>query len=574
MMKYIEVVGLNFQYSDEEKLALKNIHFHIHQGEFVVICGASGSGKTTLLRQFKKEIRPKGTIFGGLFIQGISVKEEKHGSLEHRVCFVNQNPDHAMVMELVIHELAFGLENIGISPKEIKRRLSEMCTYFGIEGLLYQSVDDLSGGQKQMVCLCSALMLKPSILLLDEPTSQLDPVASNELIKMIHQVNQEFQVTVILTEHRLNDVYAMADRILFMHEGEMKWNCSPKELVDKIVLQRDASSYLYLPSIAQLYFRLRVEEKVLSHETPLHIKDGRQWMQEIFHSGQRSHFTQKSHLFEKDEGGVVRSIRKEILTLKDVTHAYGRKSKPVLKDVCFQLKERDCIGILGGNGSGKSTLLQVMAGLIKPQYGKVKLKGKDIFKVDENLRYQQIGYVGQDSRSFFAFDTVREEIEHAHSRAMNDKESEKTRKLLETFQIEALMEKHPYDLSGGEQQKLVLACVLLSQPEILLLDEPTKGIDPKSKMELAKRIKEWHAEGKTVVVVTHDIEFAAQFLETCVMLFNGELTEPMSPRDFFSENYFYTTNIHKITRNFMDRTITVEDVMEECKVQKEFLDYA
>jgi len=562
-MALIQINNLNFTYSGEKEKVLSGLNLTIEQGEFVVLCGSSGSGKTTLLKNLKREISPAGKMTGDVFYKGIPLNELQDEVSAKEIGMVFQDPDSQIVMDTVIQELAFSLENFGYKPAYIKKKISEMVTFFGLEECLHKSVQELSGGQKQTMNICSVMLLEPRVLLLDEPTSQLDPVAAHELIKMVHQINQEFSVTVIISEHRLEQLFPIADRVVFMEEGSIKYCNTPVELSMEVMKAKDSKAVPFIPPLTRLFFTLPTgrDERLVS-DIPLSVRSGKQFMQRISQSfnecSENEENFENSHKNSADCGNAI-------ITCKDVSFRYDREKSLILKKLSLKIYQGEFMAILGGNGAGKTTLLQAMAGLISPQQGCVYLRKKRIALIKQDEKNASIGYVAQNPLLHFTFDTVNEELKFASLYSRSNSSNTKMEEMLELFEMKDLLDRHPYDLSGGQQQKLVIACALIPEPEILMIDEPTKGLDSISKDNLARLLKSLKAKGITIVMVTHDIEFAACHAEKCAMLFDGSITDYSSPSEFFSGNYFYTTSINRAVRDYLPHAITCEDVMKACR---------
>lgn len=552
-MALIEIENVSFRYPDEKLETLNHINLSILEGSFTVLCGASGSGKTTLLRHLKKELQPVGTCTGCILYDGIALNKWSDARIVEEIGMVFQHPDEQIVMDTVWHEMAFSLENRGYPPKTIRTRTAEMAQLFGLESLMHQSVHHLSGGQKQLLNLASILVLEPRVLLLDEPTSQLDPVAAKEFLQMLKRLNEEYSMTIILSEHRLEDAFPLADQVVMMEKGKIRYQGMPEEVCREIFLQNDLTHFNYLPVMTKLC--LTMAETTPSF-FPLTVRDGKRW----FHS---------IPLLEVKQKKAASKVMKELLLeCKEVSFQYSKEQVQVLKQLSLSVYKGEFLAILGGNGAGKSTLLKAMLGLLQPQRGRVRFKGKKISQIKETVRFRQIGYLAQNPLLYFAHDTVKAELEFAAKQSSSSNVSEEVERLIDLLELASVLDKHPYDLSGGQQQKAALAIVLLSHPDILLLDEPTKGMDVISKQQLAVILESLQKEGLTIVSVTHDIEFAAKQATRCALLFDGAVTSEGTPREFFCHHYFYTTAIHRIVRERLPNTFLYEEVLELCGNQK------
>ena len=544
-MAQIVLNNLSFKYPGEEKYALDDINLSIDEGEFVLICGPSGCGKTTLLQQLKKEIQPEGNINGQILYNGVEISKLEDSAASQEIGMVFQEPESQIVTDTVCHELAFSMENMGYPASMMRRRIGEMVHFFGIEGKMYESIHNLSGGQKQILNLASVLLLQPKLLLLDEPTSQLDPVSSREFIQMVYDLNRDFNITVLLSEHRLEDVFPIADKVIIMEEGEIVYYGTPRDVAMNIFKNEDKKFFKYLPSTSKLYFTL--DEHKSKENIPLTVREGKNW-------------ASKMELHEETvEKKNTENNKSTIMSLKDVSFKYEREKPFILRKLNLNIKRGECISILGGNGAGKSTLLKVMAGANKPQYGYVKIGNEKLYSISKKERFYKIGYLAQNPMLYFLHDNVRDEIyDVAEKIGASEKE---VQELIELFFVGGILNRHPYDISGGEKQKVALITVLLPNPEMLFLDEPTKGIDPISKMNFGNLINKLKNKGITIVMATHDIEFAARFSDRCALLFDGDIACIEEPTTFFSENYFYTTTVNRIMREKLPHAIVWEDVI-------------
>lgn len=541
-MEIFTINDLSFRYPTMDDPAIQNVSLSITEGEFVVLGGPIGCGKTTLLRLFKKELAPVGECYGSIMYRGKPLEQWDERTLIEEIGFVFQDPDNQIVMDDVMQEIVFGMENLGYSNLEMRKRVAEMVHFFGVEDLLQSKPSELSGGQKQMINLLSVLLLKPRVLLLDEPTSQLDPVVAKELLVMLKRLNDEMGMTIILVEHRLEELFAVADRVIFMKSGIITYNGSSRQVIHSLYEKKDEQFLPFIPSISQLY--LEREATPNKEAIPLTVKECRNWLLTL----------PKSDDVPSLEKGP--SPHKEsILSIKNVYFRYEKKGPLILNNLSLTIQKGDYFAIVGGNGSGKTTVLKASTGLVKPQRGSVQLFGKATNKRKGKDTLGQIAYLPQNPRAFFIHDTIEKEMVETVQRLQLQDGQTKINEMLELFQIAHLRHRHPYDCSGGEMQKAAIACMLLSQPDILFIDEPTKGLDPISKTQFARTLSELHAKGVTIVMVTHDIEFAAKHVKRCALMFNGQITVEGTPGQLFKGNYFYTTSINRASRD----VLTVEE---------------
>ena len=553
-MEIFSINKVSFQYPEQTEKVLDQVSLSVKEGEFAVICGPSGCGKTTLLRLLKKELSPVGSKTGEIFYNGQSLEEWDERTLIEQIGFVMQDPDNQIVMDEVMQEIVFALENLGYSNFEMRKRVAELVHFFGMEGLLRQKPSELSGGQKQMINLLSVLLLKPRVLLLDEPTSQLDPIAAKELIIMLERLNKEMGLTIIMIEHRLEDLFAVADKVYLMESGRIVHEGNSKKFIHSLYEQGDERSIAYVPTISRLY--MEVECNPQMEKIPLTVKEGREWI-----ASEKRDFRQESKQNE-----VEKSI--PILHVKDVYYQYEKKAPYILKSFSFQIQKGELVALVGGNGSGKTTALKMCIGSLKPQRGHVRINGKDAHKLKGKELYNKLAYLPQNPRSYFVHNTIDKEMKEAAKRYEIEDAEEVITELLNVFGIKHLRFRHPHDCSGGEIQRAALACMLIGNPEMLFIDEPTKGLDPYSKKRFSEVLYELYKKGMTIIMVTHDIEFAARIANRCAMMFDGEITVDGTPNQLFKGNYFYTTTINRITRlSQVNEVLTLEEAIQAWPVR-------
>lgn len=561
-MEILRVDGLKFSYPNQLKKALNNINFSIDEGDFVLICGESGCGKSTLLRHLKPELSPHGQVSGDIYYYSQKINDYSSKQLASEIGYVLQNPDSQIVTDKVWHELAFGLENMGLDTQSIRLRVAEMASFFGIQGWFRKNVNDLSGGQKQLLNLASIMAMQPKILILDEPTSQLDPIAAKDFIDTLVRINKELSTTIIMTEHNLEDIYSVCDKVIVMEDGKVICNDTNYKVVD--ILSRDKNHKMVksLPTPSKIYNQLN-EYLEGANKSPLTVKDCRQWLNDSM-----DEVTITKLDDSETEININEKDREIAIELKDVYFQYNKISEPTIRDLSFKVYKGEIYSILGGNGTGKSTTLSLVARQRKPQRGKIFINNIEMKKYNNKSLYENnLALLPQNPQSLFVFETVREDLEEVlilknKDREYIDKEVKRVSKLLD---IEHLLEHHPYDLSGGELQRAGMAKVMLLNPKIILLDEPTKGLDTYCKEEIGKMLMKLRDMGVTIVVVSHDIEFSARYSDRCAMFFDGSIVSEGTPKEFFLGNNFYTTVSNRIARNIFEDTLIYEDVVSLCK---------
>lgn len=561
-MEILRVDGLKFSYPNQLKKALNNINFSIDEGDFVLICGESGCGKSTLLRHLKLELSPHGQVSGDIYYYSQKINDYSSKQLASEIGYVLQNPDSQIVTDKVWHELAFGLENMGLDTQTIRLRVAEMASFFGIQGWFRKNVNDLSGGQKQLLNLASIMAMQPKILILDEPTSQLDPIAAKDFIDTLVRINKELSTTIIMTEHNLEDIYSVCDKVIVMEDGKVICNDTNYKVADILSGDKNHKMFKSLPTPSKIYNQLNGYLEG-ANKSPLTVKDCRQWLNDSM-----DEVTITKLDDTEIEINISKKDREIAIELKDVYFQYNEISEPTIRDLSFKVYKGEIYSILGGNGTGKSTTLSLVARQRKPQRGKIFINNIEMKKYNNKSLYENnLALLPQNPQSLFVFETVREDLEEVlilknKDREYIDKEVKRVSKLLD---IEHLLEHHPYDLSGGELQRAGMAKVMLLNPKIILLDEPTKGLDAYCKEEIGKMLLRLRDMGVTIVVVSHDIEFSARYSDRCAMFFDGSIVSEGTPKEFFLGNNFYTTVSNRIARNIFEDTLIYEDVVSLCK---------
>ena len=528
----IKIKNLIFSYPNSEKTALNDINLTINQGEFVTICGKSGCGKSTLLRHLKPILTPHGKTSGEIYFDGKSIYDLSDREQAENIGFVMQNPDNQIVTDKVWHELVFGLESLGINSAEIRSKAAEMASFFGIQNWFYENVANLSGGQKQILNLASVMIMNPTLLLLDEPSSQLDPIAAHDFFTMLERINTELGVTIILSEHNLSEVFPLSDKVVVMENGKITAENTPYKIGEGL---RQNSMFAALPTPTKIYYSLGNN----FGNCPITIRDGRKWLekQQI-----DEHFEFKS---KKN-----RINTEPILELKDVWFRYEKNSDDILKGLSFKVRKNEFYAIVGGNGVGKSTALSVISKINRPYRGKVF--------INDNTK---VAVMPQNPQSLFLKKSVLEELYDAVFDVEKEKRENEIEYVIKLCELDNLLENHPYDLSGGEQQRAALAKMLLRKPDLLVLDEPTKGLDACFKRKLATILKSLQKNGMTVLMVTHDIEFCAEYADICAMFFDGKIVSEAPPRKFFAENNFYTTSAKRMADGIIENAVLDKDVI-------------
>ncbi|WP_373131484.1 ABC transporter ATP-binding protein [Ruminococcus sp. Marseille-P328] len=579
-MNLVEIKDFGFSYPESSRKVLEHVNLNIKEGTLNVIMGRSGCGKSTLLRQLKSVLAPAGEKEGEILYRNIPLRDTDHRTQSQEIGFVMQNPDNQIVTDKVWHELAFGLESLGYDNATIRLRVAEMASYFGIQKWFYKNVSELSGGQKQLLNLASVMAMHPSLLILDEPTSQLDPIAASDFLETVKKINRDIGTTVLLTEHRLQDIIPYADRVFVMDEGTLFLEGKPREIGTKLKEQHHGM-FLSMPVPMQIYAGT---DSALT--CPLTVSEGRQWIREYIEEKgiKKEKIQQANQRLEKqgeknenETAGFFGHLKRQkentppAIQMKDVWFRYEKDSPDVIQDLSLEVKKGEFYALVGGNGTGKSTTLSLLGRVHQPYSGRIYLDGKDLRSFSDRKLY--CGYLGvmpQNPQSIFLKKTVLEDLYSVIGGKKEKPSSEypismKKEKAIEGIvsltHLEGLLERHPYDLSGGEQQRLALAKVLLLRPKILLMDEPTKGMDAEYKEELGSILKKLQSHGMTIFMISHDVEFVAEYADTTGLFFEGNIVTSKKTRDFFAGNNFYTTAANRMARGLFPEAVTGKDVV-------------
>lgn len=551
-MESYKIENLSFAYPNRESKALDNICLTIEQGEFVTLCGKSGCGKTTLLRLLKPALAPCGELHGSIYFGGRSLCTLDAREQACEIGFVLQNPDSGIVTDKVWHELAFGAESLGLSTPEIRARVSEMASFFGIQTWFHKNVTELSGGQKQLLSLASVMVMQPSVLILDEPTSQLDPIAAQEFLNTLKKLNRELGTTVILTEHRLEDAFPMSDRAVVMDGGKIIANAAPEE-VCQILKTLKHDMYSALPAPMRIYGAVDG-----GSDCPLTVREGRAWLEKYSEQN-----TLRPELIPEPK--PRKQTAAAAVEVKDAWFRYEKNLPDVIKGLNVKIGKGELFAVVGGNGAGKTTALSLIAGLSTPYRGEVLINGESISRIHDLYR-GVLGVLPQNPQTLFVKKTVYLDMLQSLSetKASNEEKQRRIKEISSLCRIDGLLECHPYDLSGGEQQRAALAKVLLHSPQILLLDEPTKGMDAHFKEIFADILHCLTENGVTVIMVSHDIEFCAEHADRCALVFDGSIVSSGEPREFFAGKSFYTTSANRMARAKLPKAVLAEDIILAC----------
>lgn len=526
---------LSFQYAGSTAQVLDDISMEIPSGKITLICGCSGSGKSTLLRRLKSVLAANGNQSGRILLDGIPLEQISEKEQAQRIAFVQQHPDDQIVTERVFHELAFGLENLGMDQQKMRLRIAETASFLGVTDWFQQDVANLSGGQKQLLNLAAAVAMEPEILILDEPTSQLDPIAATQFLTMLQKLNAELGLTVLLCEQRLEEALPLADWMGILEDGKLIAQGEPGKVVAQIQEEKIAASF---PATVRLFRAVDGQGTA-----PLTVRTGREWLKKCSLQGMVS---------RKEKRSIHRE--KPLMELENCHFRYQREGEEVLDGISLALYPGEIYALTGANGSGKSTTLRLLCGINRPYLGKICLNGKVVKKI---LPQQHgVAALPQDPRCLLVGETVAEDLREMQADPQKEKD------LIELLELGELLQRHPYDLSGGEQQRLALGKVLLTNPSVLLLDEPTKGMDGYLKEKLGSLLIDLKERGIAILLVSHDIEFCAVYADRCGLLFRGKIVSEGESHDFFENNRFYTTMAARMSRGILPGIVHGEEILQ------------
>ena len=427
-MAHFEIQNLSFSYPTAgARESLHSVSLTIERGEYVVLCGKSGSGKTTLLRHLKPVLQPHGKRTGTILFNGKSLGELSQYDQASKIGYVMQNPDDQIVTDKVWHELAFGLESLGCDQCTMRSRVAEMACYFGIQDWFHRDVANLSGGQKQLLNLASIMAMQPEVLILDEPTSQLDPIAASDFLNTVRKINTELGTTVIITEHRMEDIFPHADRAIVMDAGQVIADDTPRN-IGKLLYEQKNDMYAAMPTPVRVFYDVQGQGSC-----PLTVREGRNWLSR--------EFPEPPAIRQTEARKTVDMEAEAALTLEELWFRYDKNGPDILRGVTARIPRGSIYAIVGGNGAGKSTLLKSICGICRPYRGKVEVFGKRVDKYKSGELFRgNLAMLPQDPKSLFVRKSVREELEEMTA------DQGKITWAAETCQIQGLLDRHPYDL--------------------------------------------------------------------------------------------------------------------------------
>jgi energy-coupling factor transport system ATP-binding protein len=520
---------VTYHYPGAKAPALDDVSFELEAGEFCLLAGLSGHGKTTLLHAACGLVPHfhGGTFAGTVSLAGLDTREHGPAHLGGHVGVLFQDPETQLVMSSVRAELALALESRGHSAAAVARGVEEVALALGIDALLDRSTHELSGGEKQRVALGAALAGRPQVVLLDEPTSQLDPVAGDELIGLLRRLNEEWETTIVLAEHRLERCLGAADRVISLEVGRVAHDGDPKSFLKwaaqhEPALQTPGAKLFALAGLSPAPTGVKQARSTLRARGLL--PDEMDPLTSATPAEDRDRALAESPRPERAPGlrGLLggRKGAPPALRLKGVWHEL-RDGPAILRGVDLTLAPGESVALMGRNGAGKSTLLRHAAGLMEPTRGRVERAGR-------------VALLLQNPGDYLIHERVGEEASPAALAAVG---------------LAAMAERNPKDLSGGERQRLALAIVTGGDgdpPAVLALDEPTRGMDRGAKAELAREVRRRAEQGQAVIVATHDPEFAAACANRAVLLADGRVIADGSAAELLAGGWYFATETARI----------------------------
>lgn len=555
-MDHIKMNNLSYKYPNAVNSSLKNININIEKGEFVLVIGRSGSGKSTLAKVISGSI-PNfygGTLKGILEIEGINCIDKIGDNHRRNISMVFQDPEKQLIMNKVHREIAFGLENIGLETSDIQKRLFESLQFCSLLDFYNRDIKTLSGGEKQKVVIASALAMRDECIILDEPTSQLDPSSAEEIINLIKKINEELGVTIIVIEQRMERWMEFSDKVTFMKQGEIDFFGTPEDF-----LNTNNSSFMPSYIDALRYMDIKESPKTFKNARIIMEKQlGKKIKIEERHNENKAYKEHKEKKAKSLVGKLFLKKEKEEgeITIRDLKVNYD--DNLVLNNISLNIKKGDFCALIGPNGAGKSTFLKAIMNLIEYK-GNIRFQNRNIKDLDKKDFYKSVGYVSQNPNDYISRDSVYNEIKFTLDN-YNIKDDDKINKVMKRLNLEHLKDKNPRDISGGERQRLAIATMIVLEPKVLLIDEPTRGLDNENKKMLQEILKEINTLGVTIILITHDMDFAASSANRFIMLFNGKITSDGDMQKVFKEGFYYTTTLHKLFNNINKNIFNIEDV--------------
>ncbi|MDR1571091.1 MAG: ATP-binding cassette domain-containing protein [Clostridiales Family XIII bacterium] len=563
-MRIFDLDGYTFTYRGARRAALRDVSAGVDSGEFVAVCGKSGSGKSTLLRSLAAGPPPEGESSGELLFCGRPLLSSPRGERERRVGYVTQDPCLRPAAGTARLGLAAGMERLGFAAADVRMRVAEMACFFGIQHWLDAEISELSGGQRQTLNLAALMALRPDAVVLDEPAAQLDPIAASEFLEMLRKINRETGVAVVISEHRLEDLLPLSDRALVLDGGAVIADAPPGQ-AGAALARRGHDMFMSMPTPMRVFMELE-GRGLLRREgsLPVTVREGREGLTAAL--GGRPLAKASVDRPPAPAPGAGRAA----IEARNAWFRYDRHGDDVIRGLSFRAEAGRLSCISGGNGVGKSTALMLMCGAARPYRGGMYICGSKTGSVAPDRDGGPVAALPQDPRALLGGRTLRLCLEDAASRSLGGPAplpgdaGDAIEAMAGLMELDGLLDRSPDAVSGGERQRAALAATLLRRPGILLLDEPTKGMDSHFKEKFAALLKGLLGRGATAVMVSHDIEFCARHADVCALFFDGAVVSSGAPGPFFSGNSYYTTAANRMSRHIFSGAVTAEEVVGLC----------
>ncbi len=576
-MNILEIKNLNFNYVDFPPL-WENVNMQLEAGDFALLLGPSGSGKSCLMKHLIYKLAPYGNASGEILYKGQSLDSLSPYEHVKNIAYVSQNPDEQIVSESVWQELAFSLEQLGMPADKMRLRIAEVANFFGIQEWFWQKTNELSGGQKQILNLASAMVLKPKILILDEADSNLDPVTRVSFLNILQRINVEMGTTILLSSHNWENTLDLANKVYYLNNQALRNFDSNRDFIN-FIYSEIPEEISALPTASQVSYQL---QEISTNN----VKTRQDLSKALVGNNLPSlrNLSAELNIENNEHSKGNNSAGQNLLEIKDLQFKYKKVGENILDHLNLSVPTKSICFILGGNGSGKSTLLKCIVEQL--QYsGSIKINnvgntGLKTLLPNRSSKRPRISYLPQNTRLLFSADTILEEIRLAFEAVSKEDiphladifaielENFSPETLLISFGLGERMNFNPGDLSGGELQRAALALILLNKPQLLLLDEPSNNLAYNDIEHLSKILERLRNKGLTILAVSHDLEFASKIADSCALIFQGEIVSHAEPHRFFADNFFYTTDSCKIAQDFQESdsiAITSEELLEQVR---------
>ncbi len=549
-MELIKTENLSFKYKNTNNFLFQNVNLSINKGDFVAVLGRSSSGKTTFLKQFKSFLVPEGDRSGNILLNGQKLNSIPDQIQNRKIYYMSQEFNAQYIMKKTIDEITFGMEYMDIKYTDIKIRLAEICNILNIGNVLNKDISSLSGGQKQLIRLASAIILKPDIIIMDEPLSQLDPLTSKTFIDVMDKINKDFSITILLSSNSLKYIYKSIEKIFLIDD-----NTSKIHDINKYNMPLHAKNNEYLLNSLPIQCQIYIKNSIQSPDgISSDIKKVRKYLSENF----------KNNIVPKKDQIKSATEKNKILNIQNIWFKYDIHSNDILKNLSMDVYKGEIISLVGNNGCGKSTLLQMICKINLPYVGKIIYNDIPLNKYkNSELFLNNISFLPQYSPVLLTEDKVLDNLNSVKNYSKNVDDA-LIQKVCKQLKITSLLNSNVNKLSMGEKQLIALAKLILTSPKLLLLDEPTINLDYLQKENLKNVLNDIVQNGTSILIASHDLDFCAEISNRCGLIFQGEIVKLTNTKDFFLNNYFYTTPSRLISQDISDNIITNQEVLNLC----------